>query len=180
MADKYTYADIIIDPNDERVKVGEKYFFHNNPMRAIEYANDSDEESFELIKVAGDTCPFICVEGASCCIIKDKENKKKEEKDSHFTYTPFDLSKKEVRNYLRGKWIENRTSDVECFISVLSLVDGEWYAEGYTSEELLENFTFLDGTPVGNKINNKKRLCGGLVDGKWVTWESEVEGISGY
>lgn len=180
LTDKYTYADIIIDPHDERVKVGEKYFFYNNPTLAIESANGSDVESFELIKVTSGTCPFVYdfkedMEGASCCIIKDKEEKKKE---SQAKYTPFDLSKKEVRDYLRGKWIKNRTSDVECFISILSLVDGDWYAEGYTSEELLENFTFLNGTPVGNKINNKKCLCGGLVDGKWVTWESDVEGIN--
>lgn len=27
---EYTYADVIIDPNDERVKAGEKYYFANS------------------------------------------------------------------------------------------------------------------------------------------------------
>lgn len=77
---EYTYSDVIIDPNDKRVKIGEKYFFYNNPTLAIESANSDNTESFKLTKVVSGTCPFVYdfkenMEGASCCIIKEKEKK---------------------------------------------------------------------------------------------------------
>lgn len=148
---EYTYSDVIIDPNDKRVKVGEKYFFHNNPMRAIECANDSDIECLELIKVASDTpCPFVSVIGASCCIIKEKK------KESQVEYVPFNLDNEDDRNCLRDKWVRRKGGEYEVPINNFGLHDGRWRISGLLGRDLFEFFTFLDGSPVGKKIENQE------------------------
>lgn len=157
LANKYTYTfeDIIIDPHDERVKVGEKYFFYNNPTLAVESANGSDIESFELIKVTSGTCPFVYnfrdyMEGASCCIIKDKE------KESQVEYVPFNLDNEDDRNCLRDKWIRRKSGEYEVPINNFGLHDSRWRTSGLLGSELFEFFTFLDGSPVGKKIENQE------------------------
>ena len=37
---KYTYEDIILDPDSEELKIGELYFFGNNPRELLEDANE--------------------------------------------------------------------------------------------------------------------------------------------
>lgn len=154
LADKYTYTfeDIIIDPHDERVKVGEKYFFYNNPTLAVESANGSDIESFELIKVTSDTpCPFVSLTGgASCCIIKEKK------KESQVEYVPFNLDNEDDRNCLRDKWVRRKGGDYEVPINSFGLHDGRWRTSGLLGRDLFEFFTFLDGSPVGKKIENQE------------------------
>ena len=39
MAEKYTYADVIISPNDPRAKIGEQYFVGESPEDILEGAN---------------------------------------------------------------------------------------------------------------------------------------------
>ena len=81
---EYTYADVIIDPKDERVKIGEKYYFGDNPNELIKLANSDSIQPAKLIRVDyGDDCPFIVFneelnqEVLYGCLIKAKELQEK-------------------------------------------------------------------------------------------------------
>lgn len=144
----YTYADVIIDPNDERVKIGEKYYMGDTPNVVLERANEAEDFYINtLVKIDNeDWDPFIGGnQGIYCCLIKPKAIQD--------GYVPYDLSKKEVREKLRGKWIEKRGKVLE---EVLFTFDqdytGCFHCNGYTAEELLGMFTFSDGTPCGEKV----------------------------
>ena len=71
---------------------------------------------------------------------------------SPLTYIPFTF---EDRKLLRGKWIKFK-KEINCeilinFINVWKVgVDGNYY----NYPELLDNFTFLDGTPCGKLQQN--------------------------
>lgn len=152
MSDKYTYADVIIDPNDERVKVGENYWCSDNPNKVIYDANVG-VKTYKLFDIEIDSdYPFTIVDTDIVayenypCLIKPKEPQVK--------YVPFDLSKKEVRDKLRGKWISHKSLEFEKMIYEI-WVDVRlkiWYCNGFTSEELFRSYTFLDGSPCGESI----------------------------
>lgn len=145
---KYTYKDVIIDPNDARAKIGEKYYTGYTPTNCVQNAN-KEELLTELVKnrLEGNF-PFLIKNTAGtgyvCCLIKPKGPKIK--------YVPFDLSKKEDRDFLRGKWIRHKKYSTEILIDCFSIDTGKWYVNGYSAKPLFDNFTFLDGTPVGKKV----------------------------
>lgn len=151
--EEYTYADVIIDPNDERVKIGEKYYMGGTPNDVLESANEANDFFLNiLIDINNkDMFPFIgnSNNGYYGCLIKPKESQAK--------YVPYDLSKKEVRDKLRGKWIVRKGSDAERLITSFTTDSyGNWsYDVGFgggNNNELLANYTFLDGTPCGEKV----------------------------
>ena len=146
---KYTYEDIIINPEDERLKgaIGKEVYYDDKPILAVQYANQNVKTG-TLIRLnkKGEQYPF-CVQRREAedkfnyvCIIIKKEPKVK--------YVPFDLSKKEDRDFLRGKWIRYKMTGDEYQITSLS----SNLAIGITGEELLKYYTFLDGTPVGKRV----------------------------
>ena len=69
-------------------------------------------------------------------------------------YTPFDLSKKEVRNKLRNRWIvrNDKTEEFQITKFRKDPVSNGWYIDTCNSIDLLVNFTFLDGSPCGEKV----------------------------
>lgn len=147
---KYTYADIIIDPQDERLKdaIGKKVYYSDNPSQALIYAN-TDKLTGKLVQIyKTNISPFGIVEGREkniyvCIILKKKLEVK---------YVPFDLSKKEDRDFLRDKWYKNKYTKAESKITSFGVRDGEYLADGETGEILYEHHTFLDGSPVGKKV----------------------------
>lgn len=73
-------------------------------------------------------------------------------------YVPFDLGKPEDRDAIRGKWVQDSRHGNEWMIVgfYLDETGGQGYKAklsrknaGFTGSELLERFTFLDGTPIG-------------------------------
>ena len=149
MSDKYTYADVIIDPDDPRVEIGKEYYFALTPKQALEFANANGRGAV-LIKV--DTSrggyPF-CFENfieSVPCIIRKKEPEKK--------YVPFDLTKEEDRAKLRGAWIRKKNyPSIEYQIHGLNamyvfLSDNE----GRLPVTLLAMFEFVDGSPCGRLV----------------------------
>lgn len=78
MAD-YTYKDIIIDPNDPRLEVGEKYYYADSPKRVLEHTKSGDYCLGTLDSVnKGDTAvPFMVDSGSTinpwACLIRKKE-----------------------------------------------------------------------------------------------------------
>ena len=257
MADKYTYADVIIDPNDPRVEIKAEYYCGDTPKQVIDIANksgtslildsiyneknnynpfffgrhtldfhpciirkkeakkkyipfdfddftvrlelmgktivhnyglDGDGEFREMMIIGfenkgdedaddyssnGDTkgtiawtatsafhadellkeCTFI--DGSPCGEeVEDNTCGIKAEETPEPSYIPFDLSKPEVRDKLRDRWIRNKNGDEEIslnyFIQIIK--GGEWDVNGFKSEDLLEYWVFMDGTPCGEEV----------------------------
>lgn len=152
MSDKYTYADVIIDPEDPRVEIGKEYYFGNNPILVIRYAKQDSKISNHdgvLREVQGDSdLPFVDDVGFLFpCIIRKKEPENK--------YVPFDLGDPEVRENLRGKWAVADGDEGQ--ISGFHRFNGEeWMAAittGYvTAEGLLDKWKFVDGSPCGRLV----------------------------
>ena len=144
---EYTYADVIIDPEDPRVEIGRRYWFANTPRECLWRANAS-KNTWSLIGVKhNNDNPFVADGIDSACIILTKEPEKK--------YVPFDLSNEEDRARLRGAWI--RFKDDPAYECQALAIDNErvhiWSDCDFLSpEELLRDYTFLDGSPCGRLV----------------------------
>ena len=162
MSEKYTYADVIIDPEDPRVEIGAEYYFADNPRTVLSLLEDHKAIPKKLAKVApNDSFPFFAEGGCAWAgLIRKKEKKK--------LYVPFDLSDAVVREQLWGKRIViddsytvGETSfrrDVHSIITgFIFCMDGEpkdyWMIIAgdctLTAEEALERAHFYDETPCG-------------------------------
>ena len=149
MAD-YTYADVIIDPEDPRVEIGKEYYSAITSNDVLDFANHN-EELAKLIEVdPAIKYPFHiksdCCDCWTCLLIRRKEPEKK--------YVPFDLSKEEDRLKLCGLWVKSKRRPDECYSicgvsSHLVFISG--LTPGSTPEEFLRDFTFLDGSPCGSQ-----------------------------
>lgn len=150
MADKYTYADVIIDPKDPRVEIGKEYFFGKNPGEAISNANADDVAHLAGLEDSDNARfnPFFIDDYYYPCIIRKKEPEKK--------YVPFDLTKEEDRNFLKGRWIKT-DGDEEKITGFERDDDGVWHikisADYLLPEDMLNLWRFEDNT-----------LCGKLVE----------------
>lgn len=148
MADKYTYADVIIDPNDPRVEVGAEYCFGDIPQNLVEAANSDYDYWGRLEKVlVSDGFNFKREGGGwKTCIIRKKEPVKK--------YVPFDLTKEEDRAKLRGAWI--RINDYPNIENQIIGMNAEYVflgnKEAVSKGALLLSYEFVDGTPCGKLI----------------------------
>ena len=77
-------------------------------------------------------------------------------------YVPFDLSDPKDRDFLRGKWIKRKENGHETLISFFAqgFIAHEgwsadaWSANNCSSEYLFDEYTFLDGSPVGRRKDN--------------------------
>ena len=155
---EYTYADVIIDPNDLRVEIGKEYWCGATAWGVLDSANNG-HRSFPLLDVRrSDNKPFILSSVNSDaftepCIIRKKEPKKK--------YVPFDLSKEEDRARLRGAWVRHKQNpERENLITGLGdeTVDFAVYFGDLAvgTGALLENFEFVDGSPCGNLVEEEE------------------------
>lgn len=146
---EYGYKDVIIDPNDERVSVGDEYWFSDYPNEVIKIANSNGPIRMLKDIDYDNSYPFTIGSEHYQCLIKVPED----------SYVPFDLDNEEERVLLRGAWVRNMEQDavmLECIIiSIFKNEAGEWTLElpgAYvTPEVLLKEYTFLDGTPCGRK-----------------------------
>lgn len=147
MSERYSYKDVIIDPEDPRVEVGAEYFFSRQPQSVLRDAihgyyprrlvRVDDEEIFPF---------FVDRFNGYSCLIRKKEPEKK--------HVPFDLSKPEVREDLRGRWIRRVDGKAE------TMVWGFWLNSGgdvivnrnLSAEDLVKNWAFEDGSPCGEEV----------------------------
>ena len=147
---EYTYKDIIIAPNDERLRghSNQEFFYGNFPLTLLERVNSSANtqraQKIEAIRTPADY-PFKISGKWFLCLIAKKEPEVK--------YIPFDLSKKEDRDFLRGKWVKSKRTKCEFEINAFDCdCKGNWTYLLQTAEWLFESCIFLDGTPVGKKV----------------------------
>lgn len=76
--DKYTYADVIIDPADPRVEIGAEYYFGNNPTCLLKDISQlsAHEGRLTIVDIGKDICsaPFIAdTQQPFVCLIRKKE-----------------------------------------------------------------------------------------------------------
>lgn len=163
---EYDWDDLIINPYGKKVEsyIGKEVYYADNPTACLNYANSNDDKTGGILDSIqpGDTHPFyISTRGNYhySCIIPKKEKPKSE-------YVPFDTIEEFVKaslihnkgHYLEGNgiWIEESYDSCreETYISMVSsffaygnkiCVDGKWLK----LEEVLDSYTFLDGTPCG-------------------------------
>lgn len=100
---EYTYSDVIIDPNDERVKIGEKYWASCTAAKSCIDSANANEPLVELIRITMEVrYPFHIkysdgVETDCCCLSKPKELKVTcaldldNDEEYQFRYLPKDL-----------------------------------------------------------------------------------------
>ncbi len=150
---KYTYKDVIIDPEDPRVEIGKEYWFGSGPKQVIDKANGDNSTSMLREIRPNLERPFLFSSdmnsdiGMAPCMIRKKEPKKK--------YVPFDLSNEIDRRFLSCRWIQrkNDTGTHIYMITGFHCTPGcNLIAAGNISvnpKDLLEKYEFSDGEPCG-------------------------------
>ena len=145
---EYTYADVIIDPEDPRLEIGTEYYFADYPREVVSRAQHDScaKKLLNISKATSDNLPFALENNdwTWACLIRKKEPEK--------LYEPFDLSKPEVRDSLRGKWFYYPSTDSELMIDCFSHMDSQWRVHGLTADQFLNVCTFLDGSPCGEEV----------------------------
>ena len=175
---EYTYEDIIIDPTSEEAKnaIGEGCYFGSNPKTVLDFANCNEKKFLrvlECIKPEEDN-PFYDYNYGFPCIIPKKEEPKPKPK-----YVPFenvtefldayrntpDCLPEEI-SYLshNGIWLKDNEIDAYCMVTEIwdmgIVIGNKNITIGETTvfnditswDELLEDCTFLDGTPCGKEV----------------------------
>lgn len=172
---KYTWDDIIINPNSEEAKacIGKNVYYSNNPIECLRSANNNSKYfaklnnlNYEFIMpFIVNVADFISSESNFACIIPKKEELKLE-----YKYVPFDTIKEFIKASLEhnknhvlsstGIWLEEKTFDkngeledyyiynIDSFDMINNIVfSGE---TNFNFSQLLKSkATFLDGTPCG-------------------------------
>ena len=154
MSEKYTYADVIIDPDDPRVEIGKEYWFGSVPKQVIDKANGDNSTSMLREIRPNLERPFLFSSdmnsdiGMAPCMIRKKEPEKK--------YVPFDLTKEEDRAKLRGAWVREKYGERELAVTAIYMDEKPpfffFYDNGFTAEQLLESYKFLDRSPCGRLV----------------------------
>lgn len=170
---EYTYKDIIIDPNSEEAKnaVGKEVFFDDIPRDVVIMANaNANGSDLFLTGVLKDVIPelpypFRFEDGNrySCIIVKKEEPKSK--------YIPFESAEEFIKAfgdhthsdkdsniktilYMSGMWLITTKREIPAFEQVIAIQDMSvlFGTTEYSYPALLENFTFIDGSPCGKEV----------------------------
>ena len=165
--------------------IGKEVYFHNNPCFCLDAANENSTVNLGILEeIDKDSInPFVIKKGSAflvySCIIEKKEEPKPRPK-----YEPFDnvtefldayrrverLRLKDEKFYLsvRGIWIKDTETDAYCMVTEIwdmgIVIGNKNITIGETTvfnditswEELLEDCTFLDGSPCGKLAEEDK------------------------
>ena len=147
---EYTYKDVIVDPEDPRVEIGKEYYSAIVPNAVLDFANHN-EELANLIEVDRSlSSPFHiksdCCDCWTCLLVRKKEPEKK--------WEPFDLSKEEDREKLKGAWV--RIKDILTIEYQIVGLNAKFVFLGNNAnletQDLFIGYEFIDGTPCGKLV----------------------------
>lgn len=166
---EYTYEDIIMDPEDPRLEgaIGKECYFSDYPKKALNNARNNLPKYLSCLTNISKECifPFVSKNGSgwTLIIIKKEEPKPKpkyipfenvtEFLDAHRN-APGCLNEEDYYLSKNGIWLKGKTSKAYYIatkiwdIGVFIIGD----LKGTTWEELLEYYTFLDGSPCGKLV----------------------------
>ena len=161
---EYTFADIIMDPEDPRLEgaIGKECYLSDFPKIALDVArNNSTIDRLKRI-AKEETCPFVDEEEESnwAVIILKKEEPKK--------YVPFETLDEFIESYKKaeeriaysntrdyiascGMWLRFNNDDVMCAVTEI-WTDGVFIGHDHLKikwKELFNFYDFLDGSPCG-------------------------------
>ena len=161
---EYTYKDIIIDPTSEEAKnaIGKKCYMYDSPTMLLKMANSNDDAR-TLESIDESDYPFNDKEFGNewTCIIVKKEEPKPE-------YIPFQDGREFFNSYLsvesrlekedyflsnHGIWLKDKTS--KAYYMVTKIWDIGDDSDEISWKELLEYYTFLDGSPCGKEVEDE-------------------------
>ena len=179
---EYSYNDIIMDPEDPRLEgaIGKECYFSDCPTKLLESARYNSALYLDcLTNISKEkACPFSDKNGSAWTLIIIK---KEEPKPKH-KYVPFESIEEFLTAYFKsvanseciqktisstGIWLKHN----DAFLLVVEIwdrgvvigdinmqtteIDEDEYltVHGVTKwKELLEDYTFLDGTPCGKEV----------------------------
>ena len=154
---EYTYKDIIIDPTSEEAKnaVGKICYFSNSPRNIL--SDIYCKSAVEGILTNMDDGYFeVDNEGYWDCIILKKEEPKpkhvqfQDGREFFNSYLSVE-SRLEKEDYFlsnHGIWLKDKTSKAYYMVTKICDIDD---SDEISWEELLEYYTFLDGSPCGKE-----------------------------
>lgn len=179
---EYTFADIIMDPEDPRLEgaIGKECYFSDYPKKLLDSARNNSSGYLDCLTniVKEGVCPFVDKKGYGRCliIIKKEESKK---------YVPFESIKEFVDSYTEsreeaefgsfedklyrcGMWLKEKATGSYYIVTELfgdgvvigdrkmeTTKEGKEYVtinKATSWEELLMDYCFLDGTPFGKEV----------------------------
>ena len=166
---EYTFADIIMDPEDPRLEgaIGKECYLSDFPKIALDVArNNSTIDRLKRI-AKEETCPFVNEEEESnwAVIILKKEEPKKyvpfENKREFFlSYSSIERLLTEEDHFLsnHGIWLREKITDEYYMITKIRNDGVVLGRNGYLNSWnlLYECFTFIDGTPCGKLAEEDK------------------------
>lgn len=169
---EYTYADIIIDPNDPRLEgaIGKECYFNDSPKMILEHANNNSPNNFFSLKEINENNEYPFTDGKyedvwTLIIIKKEEPKK---------YVPFETLDEFIESYKKseeritysntrdyiascGMWLRFNNDDVLCAVTEI-WTDGVFLGHDHMKikwEELFNFYTFMDDTPCGKEVEDE-------------------------
>ena len=169
---EYTFADIIMDPEDPRLEgaIGKECYLSDFPKIALDVArNNSTVDRLKRI-AKEETCPFVNEEEESnwaVIIIKKEEPKPK--------YVPFKNGLEFFNSYLsvesrlektdyfpsnHGIWLKDKDIDGVSYIVTEIWRDGVVLgSDQHTTiwKDLLDGYAFLDNTPCGRFVKESEQ-----------------------
>lgn len=176
---EYTYEDIIMDPEDPRLEgaIGKECFFADYPTKLLENArsNSSIISWYRLRSVRKDEAyPFTDEDGHTWILIIIKKEEEPEyinfESVEEFLDAYF-LNKEKYTTgillKLEGIWLREKETGAICMATEIwdeGLVIGDTkltisgtdvFNDTTDWEELLKNYTFIDGTQCGKLMEDK-------------------------
>ena len=168
---EYTYADIIMDPNDPRLEgaIGKECYLSDFPKIALDVArNNSTVDRLKRI-AKEETCPFVNEEEESnwaVIIIKKEEPKKyvpfKNIREFLISYSSYERLFTEENCFLsnHGIWLKDKDIDGVFYIVTEIWKDGVVLGSDQSTtkwDDLLCGYTFLDGSPCGRFVKESEQ-----------------------
>ena len=176
---EYTYEDIIMDPEDPRLEgaIGKECYFSEYPKRLLSSAKNNSPEYLDCltdIRKEG-ACTFVDKNGSAwtLIIIKKEDPKPKPKYIPFENVTEFLDAYRNLKGCLteeayclskNGIWLKDIEIDAYCMVTEIwdmgivignkniTIGDTTVFNDITSWEELLEDCTFIDGTPCGKKI----------------------------
>ena len=174
---EYTYADIIIDPNDPRLEgaIGKECYFSDYPKKLLDSARNNSSGYLDCLTniIKEGVCPFVDKKGYGRTLIIIKKEEPKPE------YIPFESVEEFLDEYflnkekyttgillkLEGIWLREKETGALCMATEIwdeGLVIGDTkltisgtdvFNDTTDWDELFSKYSLIDGTPCGKKIS---------------------------
>ena len=155
---EYTEADIISDINDPRLEgsIGKVCYVAHHLYDYIVANANNDDKSHKGILINLGYDPAFPFEVHTEMGLHWKQIIIAKNQPSQPEYVPFDLSREEDRQLLRGKWLRSNQNREEMITGFHMLDNGKWTADmscfaNATGDGLFRFYTFLDGTQCGKR-----------------------------